>query len=422
MIETTATPPQLLPTPGAPASSNAVANATNVAHPPRRFVLWLAINQLISWGTLYYTFALLLEHFEKDFALSRVDAAFGLSLALLAEGAGGFMVGRLIDAGHARAVMAGGSLLAAVGLTAVSLAQNQWQLYGAWMIIGLAMSGTLYQPAFSVLIRRFPKDFRRAIITLTIIGGLSSTVFIPLTAWLIDDYGWRVAVALLALLHVLLCAPIHGYWLRFEPPARVPGQGAAAIKLSEFTRQVPFWGLAIFFLLFTGIASAMAGHLVSILRERQLSEAWVVAIPASIGLLQVAGRLLLFVTEKRVDVHQANRWILLLLPAALSVLALGLHSLWAGLLYGLLYGLANGMITVVKATAMATYVSQPRAASLNGLLAFPTAIARAAAPSLLAVMWTATGDYGLGLTVLSVVAMVSVVAFWWAQNRALHAT
>ena len=400
--------------------NSAEAHSPAAIGPPRDFVLWLAFNQLISWGTLYYTFALLFEYFERDLAISRVDAALALSLALLAEGAGGFMVGRLIDAGRARMVMSGGSLLAACGLIALAFVRSQWQLYAAWMVIGVAMSCTLYQPAFSVLIRRFPKDFRRAIITLTIIGGLSSTAFIPLTAWLISAFGWRHAVCALALLHVLMCAPIHVIALRFEPPARMATPGAALAELGELTRQPPFWGLAVFFLLFTGIASAMAGHLVSILRERHLPEAWVIALPASIGLLQVTGRLLLFMTEKYVDVHQANRWILLLLPAALTVLALGVQSPWAGLLYALLYGLANGMITVVKATAMATYVSQPRAASLNGLLAFPTAIARAAAPSLLAVMWSATGDYDLGLVVFTLLASVSAAAFWWAQRQALR--
>ena len=106
----------------------------------------------------------------------------------------------------------------------------------------------------------------------------------------------------------------------------------------------------------------MGGHLVSILRERSLPEAWVIGIPASIGVLQVAGRLLLFFTERNVDVHKANRWIPTLLPAALFVLALGLQSIWVAIFYALLYGMANGMITIVKATAMATYVSRERAA------------------------------------------------------------
>ena len=83
--------------------------------------------------------------------------------------------------------------------------------------------------------------------------------------------------------------------------------------------------------------------------------------------------------------------------------------------------MANGMITIVKATAMATYVSRERAASLNGLLGIPTAIARAVAPSMLAGLWVATGNYLMGLAVLSGVATLAVIAFWWAQRQALTA-
>ncbi len=390
-----------------------------VAHPPRGFVMWLSLAQLISWGTLFYMFSLLLEHFERDLSLSRVDAALAFSLALLMEGVLAILVGRLIDAGRARAVMCVGSLLAGTSFIVISLVQNQWQLYAVWIAIGIAMSGTLYQPAFSVLIRRYPQDFRRAIITLTFLGGLASTVFIPLGAWLISAFGWRNAVIALGALHVLICLPIHAYWLRGEPPAQAHHEGIGAKKLVEFTHHFPFWGLAAFFVLFSGITTAMGGHLVSILRERNLPEGWVIAIPASIGALQVAGRLLLFFTEKNRDVHKANRWIPTLLPAALFVLALGLQSTWVAIFYALLYGMANGMITIVKATAMATYVSRERAASLNGLLGFPTAIARAVAPSMLAALWVATGNYTVGLAVLCALAVLAVSAFWFAQRRAL---
>ena len=403
---TRANPPALIPT-------------RPDAHPPRGFVMWLSLAQLISWGTLFYMFSLLLEDFERDLSLSRVDAALAFSLALLMEGVLAIFVGRLIDAGWARAVMCAGSTLAGASFIVISLVQNQWQLYAVWIAIGVAMSGTLYQPAFSVLIRRYPQDFRRAIITLTFLGGLASTVFIPLGAWLISAFGWRNAVIVLGALHLLICVPIHAYWLRGEPPAQAHDESVGAKKLVEFTHHFPFWGLAAFFVLFSGITTAMGGHLVSILRERNLPEAWVIAIPASIGALQVAGRLLLFFTEKNMDVHKANRWIPTLLPAALLVLALGLQSTSVAIFYALLYGMANGMITIVKATAMATYVSRERAASLNGLLGLPTAIARAVAPSMLAVLWVATGSYTMGVSVLCTLAVLAVVAFWFAQRRAL---
>ena len=395
-------------------------NATaSHAHPPRGFVFWLSVAQLISWGTLFYTFSLLLSFFEKELSLSRVDAALAFSLALLVEGVLSIAVGRMIDAGRARAVMCAASALAAAGFVALAFVQNQWQLYAAWIALGVAMSGCLYQPAFSVLIRRYPEDFRRAIITLTFLGGLASTVFIPLGAWLISAFGWRGAVAALGALHLCICLPIHAYWLRGEPPAHTHDDGPSRKKLVEYTHHFPFWGLAAFFVLFSGITTAMGGHLVSILRERNLPEAWVIAIPASIGILQVAGRLVLFFTEKNINVHKANRWIPTLLPAALFVLALGLQSPWVAIFFALLYGMANGMITIVKATAMATYVSRERAASLNGLLGLPTAIARAAAPSLLAALWLATGNYTMGLAVLCALAALAVSAFWLAQRRAL---
>ena len=119
------------------------------------------------------------------------------------------------------------------------------------------------------------------------------------------------------------------------------------------------------------------------------------------------------------DADKANRWIPTLLPAALFAPALGLQSPWVAIFYALLYGMANGMITIVKATAMATYVSRERAASLNGMLGLPTAIARAVAPSMLAALWVATGDYKMGLSVLCALAVLAVVAFWFAQRRAL---
>ena len=402
-------------------SRGVAANATPAPdpaqHPPRGFVLWLSAAQLMSWGTLFYAFSLLLEHFERDLRLSRVDASLAFSLALLVEGVLAFWVGRLIDSGRGRAVMSAGSALGATAFFTLASAQNAWQLYAAWVVAGAAMAGCLYQPAFSILIRRYPEDYRRAIITLTFLGGLASTVFIPLVAWLIATLGWRHAVIVLGALHLGMGLPIHLYWLRGEPRATAHHTTTASKKLIEFTRHFPFWGLAAFFVLFSGITTAMGAHLVSILRERQLPEAWVIAIPASIGALQVAGRLLLFFAEKHLDVHKANRWIPTLLPAALFVLALGLQSPWVAIFYALLYGMANGMITIVKATAMATYVSRERAASLNGLLGTPTAIARALAPSAIAALWAVSGSYILGLSILCSLGVLATIAFWMAQFR-----
>lgn len=195
---------------------------------------------------LFYLFSLLLEHFERDVSLTRVNSAPTFSIALLMEGVLGVMVCRLMGAGRAQVVMCGCSLLAGVGFAVMSIIQTQWQLYAVWVVCGVTMSGALYQPTFSVLIRRYPQDFRRAIITLTFLGGLASTVFIPLGATLISAFGWRGAVIVAGALHVLICLPIHAYWLRDEPPAQPHHEGSGAKKRVAFTHQFPFWGVNAF--------------------------------------------------------------------------------------------------------------------------------------------------------------------------------
>ena len=66
--------------------------------------------------------------------------------------------------------------------------------YLVWAGLGAGLAGTLYPPAFAVVIRRYPHNFRRAIIVITFLGGLASTVFIPLIAWLMANLGWRQAL------------------------------------------------------------------------------------------------------------------------------------------------------------------------------------------------------------------------------------
>ena len=172
----------------------------NVDTSQTRTVGWLSATQLISWGSMFYTFALIMEPVERDLGLSRIETSLAFSIALLAEGLMAYPVGRWIERGHERRVMTVGSLVAATCLVAVGDAHSRWGFYGAWAAMGAAMSAVLYSPVFAVVTRRFPADFRRAIITMTFLGGLASTVFIPLTAWLISVLGWRLAIQSLALL------------------------------------------------------------------------------------------------------------------------------------------------------------------------------------------------------------------------------
>ena len=372
---------------------------------------------------------------EQALDMTRAQSSLGFSLMLLTEGLLAFFIGRWIDRGHERLIMTFGSLLVGALLLVHSVISTQTQFYTVWTLLGVAMACTLYPPAFAVLTRRFPNHFRRAIIILSFLGGLASTVFIPLVAWLIDAIDWRETMWVISAMQFLVCAPIHFYLLRgaqstslniVKNKDHLIGE-AKHIELKptdpnlsiwQFMRNPVFWQLSCFVVLLMAATSALPAHMVSLLRESGMGETWAIAVPASIGVIQVVGRLGLYLLEKRIDVHTSNRWVTLLIPLGLAALILGHGAVLGCLVFVLLYGLGNGMLTIVKGTVMAEYVSKVHMGGLNGILGVPMAISRAAAPLLMGLMWSPSDGYSYGLWMLLVVSVVGVAALWSAQNSA----
>ena len=372
---------------------------------------------------------------EQAIDMTRAQSSLGFSLMLLTEGLLAFFIGRWIDRGHERLIMTFGSLLVGALLLVHSVISTRAQFYAVWTLLGVAMACTLYPPAFAVLTRRFPNHFRRAIIILSFLGGLASTVFIPLVAWLIDAIDWRETMWVISAMQFLVCAPIHFYLLRgaqstslniVKNKDHLIGE-AKHIELKptdpnlsiwQFMRNPVFWQLSCFVVLLMAATSALPAHMVSLLRESGMGETWAIAVPASIGVIQLVGRLGLYLLEKRIDVHTSNRWVTLLIPLGLAALILGHGAIVGCLVFVLLYGLGNGMLTIVKGTVMAEYVSKVHMGSLNGILGVPMAISRAAAPLLMGLMWSPSDGYSYGLWMLLVVSVVGVAALWSAQNSA----
>jgi len=385
------------------------------------FSFWLSLPQLITWGSVFYTFSLLMTPLEAELGMSRAESSLAFSLALLAEGLMAYGVGRWIDAGRERWVMTLGSLWIGVGLVGHSFVTTVAGFYAAWIWLGLGTAATFYTPAFAVVTRRFPQDFRRAIITLTFLGGLASTVFIPLFAWWMDLWGWRQALWALAALQFFICAPLHAWLLQGAPRKVLESAAHDAVQpasVREHLRRAPFWLLALFMVLSMSVTSALPAHMIALLQESGLSPAWVIAIPAAIGVIQVLGRLVLFVFERYWDVHAANRWIPTLIPAGVLALLIGGLSPIASLVFVVLYGLGNGMNTIVKGTAMAQYVSRQHVGQLNGLLGMPIALARAAAPLTLGLLWSPEHGYTLALWWLLLASLLGTAALWAAQRYA----
>lgn len=391
-----------------------------------RVIGWLSLAQMVTWGTVFYTFALLMEPIERELGLTRAQSSLGFSLLLGVDGLMAYPVGRWIDQGHERRVITGGSLLIGAGLALHTLVDGLFSFYAVWMLLGAGLAASAYNPVFAVVTRRYPLDFRRAIITLTFLGGLASTVFIPLTSWLIESWGWRAALGVLAVLPLLVSAPLNARMLRrlaTAPGSAAPTSSALPpadgdAERARLMRSAPYLLVSFFVVAMMGVVAALPAHLVNLLRESGLPPAWVIAVPASIGVIQVVGRLLLFVMERRADPHMANRVIPMLIPLGLLVLLASGQSVALALVFVLLFGLGNGMVTIVKGTAVAQYVSRTQVGALNGAMGVPIALARAAMPWLMGLLWTPEGGYTTGLWGLVILSLAATLSLWAAQRVA----
>lgn len=390
------------------------------------FLIWLSLGQLISWGSTLYLFGLLVAPIEAALQVSRGETSLGFGLAMLTEGLLAWPVGRWIDAGHGRLVMTGGSLLAALCLAAMSQVSSLLQFYLAWTALGVALACILYTPVFSIVTRRFPGDFRRAIIVITFLGGLASTFFIPLIDALIRHFGWSAAVLILAAVHAFFCAPMHWILLRNEPgPARRPPEAGQvphkAAGLSPQQKRVMLL-LGAFTALAMALASAMAAHLVPLLRQRGMPEFWVIWIPAAVGAIQVLGRMMLMWGDGRFDLHRVNSVIVWLSPLSIALLMLAGASTPVLLAFACLWGIANGCQTIVKGTAIAQYVSRENVAALNGSLGVPVALARMLTPWMVGALFTPQQGYTMAVWMLLAIGVISALCFVLAQKQSLDSS
>src|SRR6478735_9752188 len=130
---------------------------------PWGFVTALSVTQLVSYGTLFYAFALLIEPMERDLGWSKAALTGAYSLALISSAFFAVPVGRLIDRGYGRAVMTGGSVLAALLIALWSRIESYPVFVLIWIGLGTCMSAVLYEPGFAILARCLGLLARRGI-------------------------------------------------------------------------------------------------------------------------------------------------------------------------------------------------------------------------------------------------------------------
>ena len=400
----------ILAAPGKPVDSDAF------------FITALGIGQICSWGSLYYSFPQIAEAMGQELGWSKPELYGAATLGLALSGLAAYPVGAAIDRGHGRVVMGGASILAGLLMLAWSQVQSLALFYILFAGIGCLQAATLYEPAFAVVARRFgPGGARRGITALTLWGGFASTVFVPFIQILLDQFGWRGALVILGLTNILLCGGL--YLTAIRPandamPAALPSGNGAHVggrgAVSHAARTPVFWALALTFTAFAATFSAFTFHLFPLLMERGLDTASTVVVLSCIGPAQVAGRVAVWVFAPHASVRRIGSIVVALFPLAIGAIALLPPTLLGMAVVAVMYGAANGIMTIVRGMAVPEMLSREAYGAINGALAGPSLVAKAAAPLGAATIWAATGTYDSVLIAIFSGAALTAIGFWIA--------
>ncbi|WP_159715758.1 MFS transporter [Geminicoccus flavidas] len=383
----------------------------------RWFLTGLGIGQICSYGSLYYGFPLIGEAMARDLGQGKPviygAAALGLIVAALAA----WPVGVVIDRGHGRAVMGGGAVLGSLLLLLWSQVDSLLPYYLILGALGLVQAAVFYDPVFAVAARRFgPTEARRGITALTMWGGFSSTVFLPIIQLLLDHQGWRTTLLVLAAVNLLLTASLNFLVIdrsldRVERLGPSDGPRPAALSTRDILRLPVFWALALAFTAQSAALSAFLFHLYPILLERGFATGDVVLAMTVIGPTQVAARMLLWRFAPRIPVGRLGIATALAFPLSFLALTLAPPSLALIVLITAVYGTANGIMTIVRGIAVPEMVTRTNYGAVNGLLSVPATVVRAAAPVGAALLWAATGSYDWVMWAITPATVVLAAAF-----------
>ena len=403
--------------------------------PHRRFyygwtqVLALSITETISWGILYYAFSVFILPMEADLGWSRSQITGAFSLSLLISGIAGIPMGRWLDQHGPRALMTAGSVAAALLVLGWSQISNLTVWYLLWIGIGVAMAATFYEPAFAMIAVWFRRKRSRALTILTFFGGFASVVFIPLADRLVNAYGWRTALVVLAVILAVGTIPAHAFLLRRRPadlglrpdgaivPAPQPDSTALtattdddddepAITWRDALRGSTFWWIGIAFMLVMMAMVAVTVHLIPTLVNRGFSTGFAASAAGLVGLFALPGRLIFTPLGGKLPRQVVTALIFGLESAAIGVLAVA-DTRAEVIAFVVLFGSGFGAITPARAGLVAEVYGSRSFGTIAGVLAMLVTTARGIGPILASVLigwwggptemlWLMTGFCAIG--------------------------
>jgi predicted MFS family arabinose efflux permease len=316
----------------------------------------LVATRLIGWGTTFYSPSVLMQALDRGLGLNAEIVFGGITILLVTGALVAPAIGRVLDREGTRRSMCLGAIICALGFAVLSMAQGPISYLASWFVIGIGHAMSLANVGNVAVAQLMGERTRRVIGLMMLVTGLSSSLFWPLTAILMDAFGWRATLLVFAAMQLFIVLPIYAAVPRFHGHPTPAAAGTAPASSLETGRVEPgkrrmaFWLTAFAFSASGLVSWGLPLHLISLFREGGLTQTEAVWIATLGGPATIVARAIDATLGERLPVERVALFGLLLGPLCCLILPLAPTGIVAAGIFVAVFNAALGVISVARAT------------------------------------------------------------------------
>ena len=359
------------------------------------FIVWM-----IGFG-ISNTFGIFYKPMLTEFGWARADTVFAYSLGILISAALSIITGWLTDKLGPRIIVTIFGSFLGISCLLMSQVDALWQFYltyGVLTAVGMSVTAT---PIMATVARWFVR--RRGLMTGIVQAGLGigGLIIVPLTGWLIFNFGWRTAYWVLGIIAILGFV-ISGLFMKRDPqdmgqypdglaeptdPTIIPNQHKSLnddIVLRKIIVTRRFWIIAALYAIFGFCRSTFLAHFAAHMQDVGFSLTEASNVIAFLMVSSIAGR----VGMGRAADATGNKIAFMMSYAATAfslIWVLFVGELWGFYLFAFIFGLGWGGQAVLRFSSTAEAFGLVSLGFIMGILNLGEAFA------------AALGSYGAGL-------------------------
>ena len=387
----------------------------------------------------FFGFSAFLLPVEESLMTDRGPLSLAVSISTLEGAALGPIQGYFVDRYGPRPVMMLGVTLMGVGFMLLSTADSLLEFYLFFIpFIGIGAGLGIMSPAFVAVSNWFIKK-RGVAFGIAMTGIGIGGLLVPLTRYLIAEYGWQDAAFIIGVIILIVGLPFtllmrqrpEHYGLLpdgiTEEEARRDAEAPAGavsmhteidFTVKEALTSAAFWQLGVGFGLRNMLSSAVLIHLIAAVVDRGHSQEFGATILAIMAAISIPSRIISGLVQDRIEKRKVGAAVGVVTSLSLAFYLMS-DSLWALGVFAALFAVAWGAASPTQQAIRGEYFGRLHYAKINGFANLFMTAGSVAGPAIAGYVHDAVDTYDPTFLGFAAISLVSGLVIWHARRPTL---